>query len=107
MKKCAGIVLALSLSGCGLLSDVGRGARDGFAEALPGAVANVVADKLQSRDAALAEAIRNLPGQIPKPAPPTEPKDNTVAYGIAFLLAKLVGDGVGGLTRRAMGKREG
>lgn len=93
----------LCLSGCGLLSDIGRGARDGFAEALPGAVANVVADRLEKRDAGLSEAIRNLPGQMPK-AP--EQKDNTLAYGLAFLIAKLAGDGVGGLARRALKKGE-
>lgn len=97
----------LALAGCG---SFGNGLRDGFEASLRDSVVSsvsaVVADKVERKDAQLAEAIRNLPGSMPKPAPAPEPKDNTVSYGLAFLLAKLVGDGVGGLVRSKVTRRE-
>jgi len=107
VRNILALLLVAFLSGCGAF---GQGLRDGFEASLRDSVvtsvAAVVADKVEKKDAILAEAIRNLPSQLPKPVPPTEPKDNTVAYGIAFLLARLAGDSIGGLARRAMPKKE-
>ncbi len=105
--KWLGALVLLTLAGCG---SFGQGLRDGFEASLRDSVVSsvsaVVADKVEKKDAALAEAIRNLPSQLPKPAPPTEPKDNTVQYGLAFLIAKLLGDGVGGLVRSKVGRKD-
>ena len=106
-------ILALSvmgLAGCADapqgLKDIGRGASAGAMEAGKDAMRERLAElaksgKLSPEDVALLAA-----GAESVPVPQPDPVGNSVLYGLAFLVAKLLGDAAKGLGRSYLDKRK-
>lgn len=98
-------------AGCAQLEkygkEAGRGAIDGAGVAGKTAALEridlLVADgKL---DPAAAQLLKATVDALPNPEVPASPAENGVIYGIAFLLAKLLGDAAKGFVRGKMAKK--
>lgn len=98
-------ILALATGGCA--TDFGHGFRDGLAREGAAMTADAVADaidkKLGDDFKEVADGLRGLPGQFPKPP---DPKDNSTAYTVGTFLALLLANGIKGGVRHFGGKKE-
>ena len=111
------LFIGISFAGCAALKSLEPLAKEAGAGAAAGAAAagrDAAYERLDKAaadgklDPATAEGLKAIVDAIPAPAAPAPSNEGEkgIVYGIAFLVAKILGDSLKGLVRRKLDKQQ-
>lgn len=98
------VVLALGMGGCGFAQGFRDRGLEMAGEMSADALGAVVEKKLGDDFKELSEAVKSIPGSLPKPLEP-DPSKQTIWYGLGSLAAYIVGSLGKGYVRKNQGGR--